>query len=175
MDYVILGLLMMQPMTYYELNRSFKQGISLFYSASYGSLQTTGRKLLDKGYLVFVESVERGRHKKTFHITEAGARAFLDWMGSDIAPNRLETVALTRLYFLGLIGDPEEKRRIADRIVGSIEAALVGLEATREVLVALEIPEPHRPVFRYQAMTLEYGIMSHRAALGWFRDVRADL
>lgn len=175
MEFVILGLLMIQPMTYYELNRSFKQGISLFYSASYGSLQTTGRKLLDKGHLVFVESVERGRHKKTFHITESGAKAFLEWMGSDIPASRLETVALTRLYFLGMIGDPDRKRRIADRIVEAIESSLEEMEATRQGLEALRIPEEYLPIFRYQKLTADYGIMSHRAALDWFRDVRSKL
>jgi DNA-binding PadR family transcriptional regulator len=175
MDYVILGLLMIQPMTYYELNRSFKQGISLFYSASYGSLQTASRKLLGKGHLVFVESVERGRHKKTFHITAAGEKAFLEWMSSEIPESRLETVALTRLYFLGLIGDPAEKVRIADCIVGAIESSLEEMEATRQALDALQIPEEYLPIFRYQKMTADYGIMSHRVALDWFRDVRVKL
>ena len=39
MENVILGLLIIQSLTLYELNRAFKQGISMFYSASYGSLQ----------------------------------------------------------------------------------------------------------------------------------------
>jgi len=50
MENVILGLLMIQSLTLYELNQSFKQGISMFYSASFGSLQAAVKSLLSKGW-----------------------------------------------------------------------------------------------------------------------------
>lgn len=37
MEFVILGLLALRVMTVYENNKALKRGISLFYSASFGS------------------------------------------------------------------------------------------------------------------------------------------
>ena len=47
MGHVILGLLMLLgPQTLYSLNKQFERGPSLFYRASFGSLQSALRGLL---------------------------------------------------------------------------------------------------------------------------------
>ncbi len=48
MENVVLGLLIIQSLTLYDLNRAFKQGISLFYSASFGSLQIAVKNCLTR-------------------------------------------------------------------------------------------------------------------------------
>ena len=48
MEYVILGLLMLQPNSVYGIRKAFEQGISMFYSASLGSIQTAVKRLEDK-------------------------------------------------------------------------------------------------------------------------------
>src|SRR5512139_1502134 len=103
MEHVVLGLLMIQSLTIYGLNRAFKQGISLFYSASYGSLQTAVKNLLGKGWIVFEERVDHGRNKKVYSITEQGRRAFYEWMLEEIPANKLEVTALSKVFFLGLM------------------------------------------------------------------------
>ncbi|MCR2806596.1 PadR family transcriptional regulator [Paenibacillus soyae] len=168
MEFVVLGLLMMQSQTVYELNQSFKRGISLFYSASYGSLQAALKKLLEKGWVAYSEEVENGRHKKVYAALPAGQEAFLEWMRSETPDSKLEVTALSKMFFLGLVEGYEEKRAILKEITEKLDSALSGLEALDRELEHMDVPEPYRDIFRYQRKTLEYGIGSHRFAREWF-------
>ncbi len=90
-------------------------------------------------------------------------------MGGD-----LETAALSRLFLLGLVEDPAERRAVIDGIIAEIERELAGLE---EFAVALDaqaatIPDVYRDVFRFQRATLDYGVVAHRASLDWFATTR---
>lgn len=167
MGNVILGLLLLGPSTLYALNKQFEQGISLFYSASLGSIRSALTVLHDKGLVTATESVENGRSKKTYAITDAGRAAFSEWMLAPIATGNLETIALSKLYLLGLL--PEDARHgiladITDRITRD-EAQLAELAAA---LDTMELPQAYREIFRYQRLTLDYGLMSHRAAREFF-------
>ncbi len=167
MGNVILGLLLLGPSTLYALNKQFEQGISLFYSASLGSIRSALTVLHDKGLVTATESVENGRSKKTYAITDAGRAAFSEWMLAPIATGNLETIALSKLYLLGLL--PEDARAgiladITDRITRD-EAQLAELAAA---LDTMELPQAYREIFRYQRLTLDYGLMSHRAAREFF-------
>jgi DNA-binding PadR family transcriptional regulator len=87
----------MAPATLYALNKEFERGISLFYSASLGSIRSALTVLLDKGHVTVTGSVENGRSKKTYEITEAGQAAFIGWMLAPIESGDLETIALAKL------------------------------------------------------------------------------
>ena len=72
MEYLILGLLLLAPMTGYELQRFIKQNLALICSSSAGSVQTALTKLEKEGRIAAAETVEGRRRKKTFSITPAG-------------------------------------------------------------------------------------------------------
>ncbi|MFP3715181.1 PadR family transcriptional regulator [Puerhibacterium sp. TATVAM-FAB25] len=173
MAHVILGLLLIAPQSLYDLVRAFEAGVALFYSASSGSIKRALDGLLERG-LIEVASVEPGgRGRKAYRVTEAGRREFRAWMGGDPVGPDLETAALSRLYFLGLL-DPAERAPVLRRVVGRIEAELAGLVALDERLGATDIPEEYRDVAEHQLATLQYGIGAHRFALGWFRERLAE-
>ncbi|GAA1055339.1 hypothetical protein GCM10017608_24600 [Agromyces luteolus] len=177
MGNVILGLLMLLgPQTLYSLNTQFQRGPSLFYRASFGSLQSALRGLVASGYVTVREATESGRNKKIHTITDDGVAAFHDWIRSPLAGGDLEVAALSRLFLLGLVDDADERRDILDHIVAEVARELARLE---EFAVALDeqadaVPEEYRDVFRYQRATLDYGLMAHRAGLAWFRELAAD-
>ncbi|MGR0219820.1 helix-turn-helix transcriptional regulator [Agromyces sp. ZXT2-6] len=174
MGHVILGLLMLLgPQTLYSLNKQFERGPSLFYRASFGSLQSALRGLLAAGHVTVHETTEGGRNKKNYSVTDAGERAFHAWIRSPLTGGDLEVAALSRLFLLGLVEDPAERRDILDRIVGEVERELASLDEFAGVLDAQadDVPEQYRAVFRYQRATLDYGLMAHRAALAWFREL----
>ena len=166
MENVVLGLLIIQSLTLYELNRAFKQGISMFYSASYGSLQITIKNLLNKGLIVFEEKVEKGRNKKVYSITEQGRAAFYQWMSGEIP---------SKVYFLGLIQNTEQKKHILLEILSKIHRVQGELTEMNEEISRLEIPAFYRDIFKYQLKTLDYGIQSHSFARGWFLALLDDL
>ncbi|WP_394554489.1 PadR family transcriptional regulator [Agromyces sp. MMS24-JH15] len=170
MGNVILGLLLLLgPQTLYSLNKQFQQGPSLFYRASFGSLQSALKALLAAGSVDVHERVEGGRAKKAYEITDAGSVAFHAWIRSPLGGD-LETAALSRLFLLGLVEDRDERRGIVEGIVGEIGRELAELEAFARVLDEQEptIPPAYREVFRYQRATLDYGVVAHRSALEWF-------
>ena len=80
MEYLILGLLLLAPMTGYELQRFIKQNLALICSSSAGSVQTALTKLEKEGRIAAAETVEGRRRKKTFSITPAGRQAFAAWV-----------------------------------------------------------------------------------------------
>ena len=176
MGNVILGLLLMGPATLYAINKHFEQGISLFYSASLGSLRTALLRLNDRRLIKGVDSVENGRNKRTYSITDTGRQAFSDWMYSPILTRDVETTALSKLFFLGWLDDgPERSRVLADIVqrISADEKKLVDLGDHLDVIGA-GIPEIRGDVFRYQRMTLEYGIGAHRLGREFFTRLAAS-
>jgi DNA-binding PadR family transcriptional regulator len=161
-------------MTIYELGKAFKASLGLFYSASLGSLQVAVRKLRAKGFIAMEEIRQGKRVRKVYTLLEAGRQSFFGEMAGPIPDSKLEITSLARLHFMGLLHTTEERSMVKSIIVGAIESALSGLLETKAGLDRLPIPAEYRPVFHYQAKTLEYGIMSHRAALEWFRSMELE-
>lgn len=177
MEYVVLGLLLLKSMTIYELNQAFKGSISMFYSASYGSLQNATKKLLEKQWITKIEKVENGRNKKIFSINQAGQQAFTEWMFSEINPNKLETTALSKVSFLGLIPSPEDKKQVLQSILNTINQIDQELHQTKIELDQLEpqLPPEYQATFKYQLKPLEYGIRSHQMARQWVQEMIDEL
>jgi DNA-binding PadR family transcriptional regulator len=175
MENVVLGLLIIQSLTLYELNRAFTQGISMFYSASYGSLQIAVKNLLKKDMIVFKEEVERGRNKKVYSITEIGRQAFYQWMQDEIPVNKLEVTALSKVYFLGLIQDPHLRKQIVLEILRKIEFVQAELKKLHEEITQLDIPVAYSDILRYQLKTLDYGKNAHSFSREWFLALLYDL
>lgn len=176
MEYAVLGLLMLRNLTLYELNKSFRQGISLIYSASYGSLQFAVKKLLSNGYIEVAEKLENGRNKKIYSITISGRELFLDWMrNGEIPAAKLEAVALTKLYFLGVMDRIEDKRYILNRILETIQRMEEELKQLDKQVSRLEVPESGKGIFHYQLKSLDYGIKAHQFAKAWFEELLNSL
>lgn len=173
---VILGLLLLGgPQTIYALNKHFEAGVSLFYRASLGSLRGALNGLLERGEVTFIASVENGRSKKTYSPTNAGRAAFFTWLTGPITGSDLETQALARTFFLGLLPDDDARRAVLDTIVTRAEADEAELLAAAQHLDSLEMPPEHAAVFRYQRATLEYGLLSHRLGVEHFARLRDEL
>jgi DNA-binding PadR family transcriptional regulator len=175
MENVVLGLLILQSLTIYELNQAFKQGISMFYSASYGSLQIAVKSLIQKGMIVFDERVENGRNKKVYSITDIGRQAFYSWMVAEVPVSKLEITALSKVYFLGLIENRTEKKLILEEIVRKIEEMQVKLDAMNDALSQVKVPAHYEDVFKYQLRTLDYGRQAHIYARSWFLSLLKEL
>ncbi|TDD17373.1 PadR family transcriptional regulator [Nonomuraea diastatica] len=168
MAHVILGLLLIAPKSFYDLIKAFESGVALFYSASSGSIKRALDGLLARG-LIEVASIEGGRGRKLYRVTDAGREEFRTWMTAKPAGPDLETAALARLYFLGLL-EHSERVPVLHRIMARIETELATLTDLDERLDTVSIPEEHRDIATHQRAALSYGIASGRFMLDWFRD-----
>lgn len=175
MGHVILGLLLMAPATLYDLKKQFEAGISMFYSASAGSIRAALVGLLERGLVSVDEHVERGRNKKTYSITDAGRAEFAEWIQTPVGGRDLEVQVLSRVFFLGLLPDAASRREVVDGLIARVRAELEGLEDAARGLDAQQIPAEWREIFAHQRATLDYGLAQHRTALDWLEGHRATL
>lgn len=169
MEYVILGLLMIQPSTLYSLNKSFEQGISLFFSPSLGSINSAIKRLVEKGLIQQEEVIENGRAKKILTITDSGMATFFKWIKEPLDVNHLETSFLSKLYFMGLIPNNEEKKQILEAMYETVVGCKTQLDETAEHLDQLNVPVSYMEIFKYQKIVLKYGIDTQNYALNWIR------
>ncbi|MBI9102217.1 MAG: PadR family transcriptional regulator [Spirochaetales bacterium] len=162
-------------MTIYELNANFKQGLSLIYAASYGSLQHGVKKLLEKGLIKFRETVQNGRNKKIYQIKDSGRKVFFDWMVAELPLNNLETIILSKIYFLGLIEDKNTIIFMIEEMIKKTESVENNLKMLDSELSELSLPEESLKIAKYQFKTLDYGIMAHSSAIQWLKELLQEI
>lgn len=174
MEFIILGLLMGHERTLYELNKLLKNNISLFYSASFGSISSVLDKLLTKGWVVAREVVERGRNKKLFTITVVGEEAFRIWLSSPIPGEKVREPALTRLFFLGYL-PLQERIAVVEQHLASLEAIAATLELLERQSADVSVPVAQHDLATFQQLTLRYGKDYYAFSIAWYRWLLADL
>ena len=168
MAHVILGLLLIAPQSLYDLIKAFEAGVSLFYSASSGSIKRALNGLLADDHIE-VASADGARGRKVYRVTDSGRAAFHAWMTGEPTGD-VETAALSRLHFLGLL-PAEDRAPVLRRLSERIESGLSELERLAERVAEAEIPEHQRDLATYQIATLEYGLGAYRHAATFFRNL----
>ena len=170
MDNIILGLLLLCSRTIYQLRERIDQGLRLMYSSSMGSIQAAIRKLLECGYIGFEETVENGKYKKVYHITDAGRQHFFAWVNGPMEQQGIRCPGLVKLYFLGFA---DEKNREA-----SLEACLAALREQHQALALIceeakhvAVPADKEDIFQYQLASARYGRDLYQFNIQWFEDL----
>lgn len=162
MEYLILGLLLLAPMTGYELQRFIKQNLALICSSSAGSVQTALTKLEKEGRIAAAETVEGRRRKKTFSITPAGRQAFAAWVARPMQAGKVKNMELARLFFLGL-AQPAQR------------AAAIREQFRKAQAGPLPPGQNWDEVFRFQGCTIEYGIAAAEFERQWYSGLLKEL
>ena len=172
MEYLILGLLILTPMTGYELQQFIKQNLALICSHSAGSVQAALGKLVREGYVTAAETTEGRRRKKTYSITDTGRAAFSRWVAQPMQADRVKNMELARMFFLGLASPHSRTAAIRDYIRQMEETGAL-LRAIRERF--RHVREPPLPpgqdwdtIFRFQGYTIEYGIAAAEFERDWY-------
>lgn len=178
MEYLILGLLILSPMTGYELRQFIRQNLALICSDSAGSVQTALAKLGREGFVTSSESAG-GRRKKTYSITESGRAAFSEWVAQPMQAERAKNMELSRLFFLGLAKPRERAAAIRDYIrqMERMSAILCAIrERFREAQTGPLPPgRDWEQIFRFQGLTIEYGIAAAEFERGWYAKLLEEL
>ncbi len=174
MDFVILGLLALRAMTVYENNKALEGGVSLFYSASFGSINAAIGKMLEKGWVSGEEKVENGRNKRVFHLTPAGRQAFQDWLSSDIEAEKVKDPGLTRLYFMGF-SNSQERIRVLEAHLEKLRRTLNALECIHQQSAETETPPGLEDTRRFQMYTLDYGRAFYAFNIAWYQNLLETL
>lgn len=170
MQFLILGILLDGPLSLYDVRKRFAAGISLFYAASFGSIQHALGRLESQGWVTRADAEGSGRRKKLYIISETGHQAWREWMLSPITGSDAEPTMLAKVYLIGRLPSSERGACVAelrDRIVADADR-LAALAA--EVDLA-KIADGAHEVHRYRRATLDYGIRSHALAAQWLDEL----
>ena len=174
MEYLILGLLILSPMTGYELQQFIRKNLALICSHSAGSVQTALSKLEKSGKVASSETVAGKRRKKTFSITEEGRAAFSAWVAQPMRAGRGKNMELSRLFFAGL-ARPEERLAAIRDYIRQMEDARITLCAIRDRFQQLPLGSDWPQILRFQGYTIEYGIAAAAFEIGWYKQLLSEL
>ena len=179
MEHLILGLLILSPMTGYELQLFIKQNLSLICSHSAGSIQAAVRSLMRKGQIAATETAAGKRRKKTFSITESGRAAFDAWVAQPMQADKVKNMELSRLFFLGL-AKPEDRTAAIQQYIRQmeeIETVLCAIRTRFQQTQGAPLPPGNDwvAILRFQAYTIEYGIAAARFERDWYRHLLCEL
>lgn len=156
MENIILGLLLLQSRTIYQLRKRINEGLNLFYSCSMGSIQASIKKLLRNGYISISEKIEKGKLKKIYSITDSGIDYFNAWVNSPIDNVMAKNPELSKIYFMGFAGK-EIRIKIIEKQIDNLRKMCSDLEKICEEGELLLTEMQKNDIFYYQLQTARYG------------------
>jgi len=127
---IILSLILLKPMTIYEMRAYIQQNISTVCSDSLGSMQAAIKKLIEKGYVIVTEYVENNTIKKRYSVTSEGVKYYKGWVGTPINIQKMKSMEVGKFFFLGIA--PGEKR------VAFLKAYISDLEEEHKKLLVIK-------------------------------------
>ena len=126
MDIIILGLLMIQNCTIYEMKKVIETNFTNISSSSVGSMQAAVKKLLSKNMVCFSEYVEDSVNKKVYEITDEGKKYFLSSISKPMHYKE-KNMELSKFFFMGFA--PKSKRlELVNAYIIELQEELAPLE-----------------------------------------------
>ena len=174
MDNIILGLLLLSNRTIYQLRERIDKGLNLMYSSSIGSIQAAIKKLLNCGYIDYEETVENGKYKKVYRITESGKRYFFEWVNTPIEQQGVRCPGLVKVYFMGF-SDKENREASIQNYLSFLKEQYCALEILCEEAKNVEISESNKEIFNYQLASAIYGKDLYQFNIDWFENLLSKM
>ncbi len=167
MEYIILGLLLLQPRTIYQLRKRIDKGLHLMYSCSTGSIQAAIKKLLSGGCISVEEMTENGKLKKIYDITDTGKAKFYAWINSDISCGAFKNPELAKIYFLGFSQRSTQTEAIKNYIK-DMEKIHSDLEKICSEGDDISAAMQDNDILFYQLQTAKYGRDLIKFNIDWY-------
>lgn len=168
MKFFVLGLLLAEPQTLYDLHRRFAAGISHIYAASFGSIHRALRQLAEAGDVAVIASSDATRGKKRYRVTAQGRRTWAAWMRTPGPAEDTELAALARVFLLGLVDDPDQRREVLQVLH---QRAVADHRSLRQVGIALE---SDHETGHYPRQVLGFGLTAGQGLIDWLAGLLSE-
>jgi len=162
--HLILGLLMEQPMSGYDIKKHVQKVLGAVANASYGTLYPALHKLLDEALVEMREVPQQSRpSKKVYEITQAGRQELLSWLRQPLTDDKGQREFLLKLYLAKYLTTDEAKILLATR-----------REQTETTLHALKADKAsaHDP---RQAWMIGYALSMCKAEMDWLEQIEHQI
>lgn len=166
--YAILGLLVRESLTGYDLTKKFDTTIGFFWSAKHSQIYPELANLTQEGLVTFELVTQTSKpNKKVYTITEAGREALKDWMNTPRERRTVKDPLLMRAWIVGLV-EPE-------LAIAQLREALAEYEQRCEVFRQIEAGTRAEGAFEPNAdnewlgagLALRCGVMQAQAYRDW--------
>lgn len=98
--YAVLGLLMISPMSGYDMKKKIDMGLSFFWNENYGHLYPVLGKLEKQGLIAKdVNDVERRPERNVYKITRAGKQELAGWFPKPNDTVKFRSELMLKLFF----------------------------------------------------------------------------
>jgi DNA-binding PadR family transcriptional regulator len=175
MKNAILGFLMDQPMHGYALKRALSPALPAERRVNDGVLYPLLKRMEAEGLISGrVERRDGAPDRRVFHPTEAGRRAFGEWLESSVEEE--DEVAydfmfghpfLVKSLFFGRLPADQVSRKLAEQLESS-EAKLADFRRIHKGMV-------ERGVDPYRVAVLELGIAQQREKVRWLKQIGSEV
>ncbi|MGB2901153.1 MAG: PadR family transcriptional regulator [Candidatus Acidiferrum sp.] len=160
-QFAVLGMLKLRPMTGYEIRQAYQKGPANFMPISFGQIYPALAKL-GKEKLVRQDQQPGSRGSIRYFITGKGEEALRSWLfyPNDPANHR---ELLLRLFFAG----PAELAGLNDSVQAfrkEEEARLARYEDTHKWLDDTHASNPRLPIWK---LVMEYGVLQSESRRRW--------
>jgi DNA-binding PadR family transcriptional regulator len=162
--HLVLGLLLDQPMTGYDIRKHVQTVLSAATSTSYGTLYPVLHRLLTDGCVVVQEIPQKGRPpKKVYRITPSGERELTAWLKQPPEADKIRREFLLKLYLARHLPRHELLNLLEQR--------------RAETIAALNTLRIHSKKGNHEpdAWIMEYVTALHKAEIAWLDNVTAGL
>jgi len=157
----LLGFLQAGPRSGWEVVQAVEGSIGNFWNVTRSQVYRELRSLEEQG---LVEAGETGaRDRRPYGVTEAGRRAFAQWIAREPGPDLVRSPLLLTVFF-GQYLDPALLRRFLVLHRAQHERQLAHYEQLHDGLAGLEGEE-------FSVQALRYGIEHERAVLRWMESL----
>jgi PadR family transcriptional regulator AphA len=158
--HALLGLLVAQPATGYDLTRRFDASLRNAWHASHSQVYPELARLQEAGMIEVV--AEGPRASRTYAVTPAGREEVRRWLTAT-EPNRAVRNESAVRFFLLFLLEPAERIPVLERELAYVEHERSELDETALRIDALPAGSPFRPV-------VELGMRLDSAMQDWLRE-----
>lgn len=178
--YALLALLRVGPLSGYELQKQFAMSVGHVWHAPDSQIYPELRKMEAEG-LIEGEEQPRGQRatRRVYHVTDAGNRAFLDWMQTPLEYARVRDPAHLRAAYLEAASPAAAREFFRGHIaqweaeLAQWEGELVRIAQTANPMLvrrlAVTEPEDRERTIAFKRFTYEGLVERARIEIAWAR------
>jgi DNA-binding PadR family transcriptional regulator len=176
LDKVLLGFVLEQPRTAYELARELEKWAVLGLSGSQGSIHPALQGLWKAGYVDQKVEREGARQRKAYGATASGRQLFLEWLSSAIPLPKGRDEATFRLLFAHHLAAAQREQLFCDyseRLSAQVEE--LGRERKARKTTRSEGSPADAARAHNELLLLEWRRSELKSLAKWYRKKRAKL
>lgn len=127
-----------------------------------------------ESFIQYEETVENGKYKKIYSITESGKQRFTEWITTPLNAQGIKNPELAKLYFMGF--STQEKR------VAGLQEHITQLKRQYDALTAIckeaenvIVPDENKDILYYQFAAAQYGKDFMEFNIKWYQKLLDEI